>query len=108
MDKQDKSYQYKYRYCNQAELCLAHGLNYKTIERWISEHKEKNLTIPGRIKIPGVRNYIWDPIIFHDVFFVPTLNGTYRNETYHNEYERQEYLVISKNLKNNREKVRQN
>ena len=103
MVKQDKSYQYKYRYCNQSELCIAHGINYKTAERWIWEHNAVGLTVPGRIKIPGVRNYIWDPIIFHDEFLVPTLNGSYRNE-----YERQELLVISNNLKNNREKVRQN
>ena len=99
----DKSYQYKFRYCNQGELCLAHGINYKTIERWICDHKDKGQTLPGRIKIPGVRAYIYDPQIFHDEFLVPTLNGTYRNE-----YERQELLVISNNLKNNREKVRQN
>ena len=98
MENKDKSYQYNYRYCNQAELCLAHGINYKTIERWIWEHKDLCLTVPGRIKIPGVRSYIWDPIIFHDEFLIPTLNGTYRNA-----YERQEYLVISNNLKNNKQ-----
>ena len=95
----DKSYQYKYRYCNQAELCLAHGLNYKTVERWISEHKDLGLPIPGRIKIPGVRAYIYDPHIFHDEFLVPTLNGTYIAMPTRNEYEKQEYLVISNNLK---------
>ncbi len=103
MVKQDKSYQYNYRYCSQSELCLAHGINYKTVERWICDHKDKGQTLPGRIKIPGVRAYIYDPQIFHDEFLVPTLNGSYRNE-----YERQELLVISNNLKNNREKARQN
>ena len=103
VNTKDKSYQYKFRYCNQAELCLAHGLTYKTVERWICDHKDKGQTLPGRIKIPGVRAYIYDPQIFHDEFLVPYLNGSYRNE-----YERQELLVISNNLKNNREKVRQN
>jgi hypothetical protein len=90
----NKSFKYNYRYCNQAELCSGHGLNYKTVERWISEAKDRSETIPGRIKIPGVRTYIWDPIKFHDEFLIPTLNGTYRNE-----YEKAEYLVISNNLK---------
>jgi len=101
----DKSYQYKYRYCNQAELCAAHGIRYKTIERWICEHNDKGQNLPGRIKIPGVRAYIYDPEIFHDEFLVPTLNETY---VARNEYEQQEHLLISTNLKQNRLKVRQN
>jgi len=87
-------YKYKYRYCNQYQLCKDHGLQQKTLERWISEHKDKCLSIPGRLKIPGVRNYIWNPEIFHDVFLIPTLNGTYRNE-----YEKDEHVEILNNLK---------
>ena len=104
MVKQDKSYQYNYRYCNQSELCLAHGINYKTVERWIWEHNAVGLTVPGRIKIPGVRNYIWDPIIFHDEFLIPKLNGTYIAMPTRNEYEKHEYLVISDNLKTIKQK----
>ena len=98
MDKQeDKPYKYNYRYCTQKQLCDEHGISYKTIERWIAEAKDKGQTIPGRIKIPGVRNYIWDPIIFHDVFLIPTLLGTYRNE-----YEKTEHVVILNNLQTKR------
>ena len=48
---------------------------YKTLERWIKEEKEKGSmnfllkvkysVVPGRIKIPGVRNYIWNANVFH-------------------------------------------
>ena len=95
--QEDKSYKYSYRYCTQKQLCDEHGITPKTCERWIAEAKDKGQTIPGRIKIPGVRNYIWDPIIFHDVFLIPTLLGTYRNE-----YEKTEHVVILNNLQTKR------
>ena len=95
--QEDKSYKYSYRYCTQKQLCDEHGITPKTIERWIAEAKDKGQTIPGRIKIPGVRNYIWDPIIFHDVFLILTLLGTYRNE-----YEKTEHVVILNNLQTKR------
>ena len=96
LQHQDKSIKYIYpsRYCNQGELCLWHGLNYKTVERWISEAKDRGETIPGRLKIPGVRNYIWNPIIFHDEFLMPTLNGPTRNK-----HEKAHHVVILNNLK---------
>ena len=99
MQHQDKSIKYIYpsRYCNQGELCLWHGLNYKTVERWISEAKDRGETIPGRLKIPGVRNYIWNPIIFHDEFLIPKLLGPTRNE-----HEKAHHVVILNNLKQKR------
>ena len=89
-----KTFKYKYRYCNQHQLCNEHGLREKTLERWISEEKDKGLTIPGRIKIPGVRSYIWEPEKFHDEFLIPKLFGPVRNE-----YEKQEHIIILNNLK---------
>ena len=99
MAHQDKSikYKYPYRYCDQKKLCQDHGLNYKTVERWISEAKDRGETIPGRIKIPGVRNYIFDPIVFHDEFLMPKLLGPTRNE-----HEKAHHVVILNNLKQKR------
>ena len=94
-----KNYQYNFRSCRSKTLCIEHGLGYKTLERWISEEKAIGKTIPGRIKLPGVNSYIWDPIIFHDQFLVAKLNGPTRNE-----YEKREHLLIFKNLKENRER----
>ena len=88
----EKNYNYPFRYCNSHKLCEVHGLQYRTLERWIREAKEKGKTIPGRIPIPGVRSYIWDPNKFHDQFLVPKLYGPVRNE-----YEKREHLLIINN-----------
>jgi len=88
------SYKYNFRYCNSQKLCEVHGLQYTTLERWQREEKDKGKTIPGRIPIPGVRSYIWDPNKFHDQFLVSKLNGPTRNE-----YEKSEHLLIINNLK---------
>ena len=89
-----RNYTYNFRYCNSRKLCEVHGLQYATLERWQREEKEKGKTIPGRIKLPGVNSYIWDPIIFHDQFLVAKLNGPTRNE-----YEKREHLLIINNQK---------
>ena len=94
MGTTDNKYNYPFRYCNSRKNCEVHGLQYRTLERWIREEKEKEKTIPGRIPIPGVRSYIWDPNIFHDQFLIPKLYGSVRNE-----YEEQEHIVILNNLK---------
>jgi len=88
------NYNYPFRYCNSRQLCEVHGIQYATLERWNREEKDKNKTIPGRIPIPGVRSYIWEPDKFHDEFLLPKLNGLVRNE-----YEKQEHLLIINNLK---------
>ena len=88
------NYNYPFRYCNSRQLCEVHGIQYATLERWNREEKDKNKTIPGRIPIPGVRSYIWEPSKFHDEFLLPKLNGLVRNE-----YEKQEHLLIINNLK---------
>ena len=88
------SYKYNFRYCNSRKLCEVHGLQYTTLERWQREEKDKGKTIPGRIPIPGVRSYIWDPDKFHDQFLVSKLNGPTRNE-----YEKREHLLIINNQK---------
>ena len=87
-------YKYPFRYCNSRKLCEEHGIPGRTLERWISEEKGK---IPGRILISGVRNYIYDPVIFHDQFLVSKLNGPTRNE-----YEKREHLLIINNLQERR------
>ena len=62
------------------------SLQYKTLERFIKEEKEKGFDeffsecvkysiVPGRIKIPGVRNYIWNANIFYLYYFLPKING---------------------------------
>ena len=84
-----KQYNYPFRYCNSRKLCEVHGVQYTTLERWQREEKENGKTIPGRIPVPGVRSYIWDPIKFHDLFLMPKLYGPVRNE-----YEKQEHIVI--------------
>ena len=94
-----KNYKYNFRYCRSKKLCEVHGFGYKTLERWISEEKDLGRTIPGRIKLPGVNSYIWDPVIFHDQFLVSKVNGPTRNE-----YEKREHLLIFKHLKANRER----
>lgn len=94
MGQSENNYNYPFRYCNSHKLCGVHGLQYRTLERWIREEKEKKKTIPGRIPIPGVRSYIWDPNKFHDQFLVPKLYGPVRNE-----YEKREHLLIINNLK---------
>ena len=88
------NYNYPFRYCNSQKLCGEHGLQYTTLERWQREEKDKGKIIPGRIPIPGVRSYIWDPNKFHDQFLMPKLYGSVRNE-----YEKQEHIVILNNLK---------
>lgn len=68
------------------ELCSELSLQYKTLERFIKEEKEKGFdeffiegvkysVVPGRIKIPGVRNYIWNANIFYLYYFLPKING---------------------------------
>ena len=64
------------------------------LERWISEAKDDGKTIPGRIPIPGIRSYLWNPVIFHDEYLLPKLNAPVRNE-----YEQREHLIIINNLK---------
>jgi len=99
MDNKNKSQQYNYpfRYCNSRQLCEQHGIKYKMLEMWISEAKDEGKTIPGRIPIPGTRAYLWDPVIFHDVFLIPKLMGLARNE-----YEQREHLLVLNNLKQKR------
>ena len=92
MGKVENNYNYPFRYCNSRKLCEVHGLQYRTLERWIKEEKGEGKTIPGRIPIPGVRSYIWDPNKFHDQFLVPKLYGPVRNE-----YEKREHLLIINN-----------
>ena len=92
MGQLENNYNYPFRYCNSHKLCEVHGLQYRTLERCIREAKEKGKTIPGRIPIPGVRSYIWDPNKFHDQFLVPKLYGPVRNE-----YEKREHLLIINN-----------
>ena len=87
-----KQYNYPFRYCNSHKLCDVHGIQYTTLERWQREEKDKGKTIPGRINVPGVRSYIWDPNKFHDLFLMPKLYGPVRNE-----YERREHMVIINN-----------
>jgi|TARA_B100000959_G_scaffold44912_1_gene45395 hypothetical protein len=86
------NYKYPFRYCNSRRLCEVHGIQYRTLERWISEEKAKGKTIPGRIKIPGTRSFIFDAGKFHDEFLVPRIFGPVRNE-----HEKQEHLVIINN-----------
>ena len=88
------NYNYPFRYCNSHKLCEVHGLQYRTLERWIKEEKGEGKTIPGRIPVPGVRSYIWDPNKFHDLFLMPKLYGPVRNE-----YEKLEHVVILNNIK---------
>lgn len=95
-----ENYKYPFRYCNSRILCEVHGLQYRTLERWISEEKDKGKIIPGRIKIPGTRSYLWTPEIFHDQFLIPKLNGPVRNE-----YEKQEHFLIINNNKKERNVV---
>ena len=68
------------------QLCSELSIQYKTCERWIREEKEKGFTeffiegvkysvVPGRIKIPGVRNYIWNANVFYLYYFLPKING---------------------------------
>jgi len=90
-------YNYPYRYCNSQELCKVHGIQYTTLERWNREEKDKKKDIPGKIIVPGVRSYIWDPLVFHDKFLLPKLDGAVRNE-----YEQREHLTIINNLKQKR------
>jgi len=59
-------FKYNKRYLTQKELALVHGLNPRTISRWIADAKEIGQTIPGRIKIKGHQSYIWDPVLFHE------------------------------------------
>ena len=94
MGIRDNKYNYPFRYCNSHKNCEVHGLQYRTLERWIKEEKGEGKTIPGRIPIPGVRSYIWDPNKFHDQFLVSKLNGPTRNE-----YEKREHLLIINNQK---------
>ena len=91
MDK-TVNYNYPFRYRNSRKLCEVHGLQYTTLERWIREEKEKGKTIPGRIKIPGTRSFVYDQGIFHDQFFLSRIHGPVRNE-----YEKQEHLLIINN-----------
>ena len=99
MDNKNKSQQYNYpfRYCNSQTLCKEHGITYATLERWNREEKELKRDIPGKIIIPGVRSYIWNPTIFHDQFLMPKLESETRNE-----YEQREHLTIINNLKQKR------
>ena len=94
---QSKQYSYPFRYCNSRQLCEVHGIQYATLERWNREAKDENKIIPGRINIPGVRSYIWNPTIFHDKFLMPKLESETRNE-----YEQREHLTIINNLKQKR------
>tara|TARA_R110000772_G_scaffold127187_2_gene234323 strand:- start:196 stop:501 length:306 start_codon:yes stop_codon:yes gene_type:complete len=96
MEKETKhhKYTYLYRYCNSQQLCKVHGISYSTLERWNREAKDEGKHIPGKIMIPGVRSYIWDPSIFHDQFLIPKINGAVRNQ-----YEQREHLLIVNNLK---------
>ena len=77
---------FKKPYLTMKELCSELSLQYKTLERWIKEEKEKGFNeffiegvkysvVPGRIKIPGVRNYIWNANVFHSYYFLPKING---------------------------------
>ena len=59
-------FKYNKRYLTQKGLALVHGLNPRTISRWIADAKENGQTIPGRIKIKGHQSYIWDPVTFHE------------------------------------------
>jgi len=96
-NKNKSQYNYPYRYCNSQELCKVHGIQYATLERWNREEKDKKKDIPGKIIVPGVRSYIWDPLVFHDKFLLPKLDGAVRNE-----YEQREHLTIINNLKQKR------
>ena len=60
----------------------------------ISEAKAEGKTIPGRVPLPGVRSYVWNPIIFHDQYLLPKIHGPVRNE-----YEQRDHLLIINNLK---------
>jgi len=97
MSNKISNYNYPFRYCNSQKLCDGHGLQYTTLERWQREEKDKGKIIPGRISIPGVRSYIWEPNKFHDEFLLPKLNGPVRNE-----YEKQEHLLIINNQQRKR------
>lgn len=67
------------------------SLGYKVLERWVHEEKMKGFdeffiegtkysVIPGRIKIPGVRTYIWNCQIFYTYYFLPKINGVTKPE----------------------------
>ena len=90
----NQQYNYPFRYCNSRQLCEQHGITNKTLERWISEAKAEGKTIPGRVPLPGVRSYVWNPIIFHDQYLLPKIHGPVRNE-----YEHREHLIVINNLK---------
>jgi hypothetical protein len=90
----NQQYTYPFRYCSSRQLCDQHGIKYKMLERWISEAKDDGKTIPGRIPIPGIRSYLWNPVIFHDEYLLPKLMAPVRNE-----YEQREHLIIINNLK---------
>jgi len=77
---------FKKTFLTMKELCSEFSLQYKTLERFIKEEKEKGFdeffiegvkysVVPGRIKIPGVRNYIWNANIFYLYYFLPKING---------------------------------
>ena len=93
-----KLYKYPFRYCTAKVLGEIHGFKRRTLDRWISEEKEIGKTLPGRIQLSGTRSFIYDPIIFHDEFFVAKINGPVRNE-----YEKREHLLIINNY--NKRKV---
>jgi len=90
----NQRYTYPFKYCNSQQLCDVHGITRNTLERWVREEKDLGKTIPGQIKIPGVRSYIWSPTIFHDQYLLPKINGPVRNE-----YEQRDHLLIINNLK---------
>jgi len=77
---------FKRPFLQMKEVCSELAVQYKTLERWIKEEKEKGFSeffvegvkysvIPGRIKIPGVRNYIWNINVFYTYYFLPKING---------------------------------
>ena len=80
-------FHYNYRYCPLRELARVHGISKRKIEEWISELADEGKTLPGRLKFPGVKSYLYDPIIFHDEFFINKLNGP----------KKQDHLVIINN-----------
>ena len=94
MGKLVNNYKYTFRYCTGNVLGKAHGFGRRTLDRWISEEKDKGKTIPGRMQIPGTRSFIYEPEIFHDEFLLPKILGTSRNEIEDLEH-KQIYAVIN-------------
>jgi len=71
------TFNYPFRYCNAEKLCKYHGFSLRKLESLISANGG---SVPGRMKMPGTRSYIYDPVVFHNEFLLPRLTASPRNE----------------------------